>query len=62
MKIIGIKKSARKDENTAILINTIFETLNHAGIETELIQLVENRIEPCKACFAYGGQKTVFAE
>lgn len=28
MKIIGINGSARKDGNTAILINTIFETLN----------------------------------
>lgn len=56
MKIIGINGSARKDGNTAILIKTIFETLNRADIETELIQLAESKIEPCKACFACGGQ------
>lgn len=57
MNIIGISGSARKGGNTAILIHTIFETLSRAGIETELIELAESRIEPCKACFACGGKK-----
>lgn len=57
MKVIAINGSARKDGNTAILINTIFEELNKAGIETEMIQLAGKGIEPCKACFACGGQK-----
>lgn len=57
MKVIAINTSARKDGNTAILINTVFEELNKAGIETEMIQFAGNVIEPCKACFACGGQK-----
>lgn len=38
MQVIGINTSARKDGNTAILINKVFEQLNVAGIATELIQ------------------------
>lgn len=38
MKVLAINGSARKDGNTAILINMVFEELNKAGIETEMIQ------------------------
>lgn len=57
MKVLAINGSARKDGNTAILINAVFEELNIAGIETEMIQFSGNVIEPCKACWACGGQK-----
>lgn len=57
MKVIAINSSARKDGNTAILINTVFAELNKEGIETEMIQLSGKIIEPCKACFSCGGQK-----
>lgn len=57
MKVLAINSSARKDGNTAILINTVFEELNKEGIETEMIQLSGKIIEPCKACWACGGQK-----
>lgn len=50
MKVLAINSSARKDENTAILINRVFEELNKEGIETEMIQLAGQMIEPCKAC------------
>lgn len=56
MKVIAINGSARKDGNTAIIIEKIFEELNAAGIETEMIQFAGNIIEPCKACWACGGQ------
>lgn len=56
MKVIGISSSARKDGNTAILINKVFEELNREGIETELIQFSGLVIEPCKACWACGGK------
>lgn len=56
MKVLAINSSARKDGNTAILINTVLEELNKAEIETEMIQLAGNVIEPCKACWACGGQ------
>lgn len=57
MKVLAINGSAREDGNTAILIGTVFEELNKAGIETEMIQFAGNIIEPCKACWACGGQK-----
>lgn len=56
MKVLAINASARKDGNTAILIHTVFEELNKAGIETEMVQFAGNVIEPCKACWACGGQ------
>lgn len=57
MKVIGINGSARKDGNTAIIIRTVFEELNKAGIETELIQLAGEVVEPCKGCFACKGRE-----
>ncbi len=57
MKVLAINGSARKNGNTAILINAVFEELNKAGIETEMIQLSGKMIEPCKACWACGGRK-----
>ena len=63
MKVIGINGSARKDGNTAIIIRTIFEELNKNGIDTELIQLADMDIEPCRACFACKGKgNCVFRE
>lgn len=57
MKVLAINSSARKDGNTAFLINTVFEELNKEGIETEMIQLSGKIMEPCKACWACGGKK-----
>ena len=57
MKVLGINSSARKDGNTAILMEKVFEALNKEGIETEMIQLSGKIIEPCKACFACGGKR-----
>ncbi len=57
MKVLGINGSARKDGNTAIIMNKVFEELNKQGIETELVQFAGQIIEPCKACFACGNQK-----
>ncbi len=56
MKVLGINGSARRDGNTAIMINTAFEPLNATSIETELVQLGGDIIQPCKACWACGGQ------
>lgn len=57
MKVLAINSSARKDGNTAILINRVFKELSKEGIETEMIQLAGQVIEPCKACWACGGQQ-----
>ncbi len=51
MKVIGINGSARKDGNTAILINTVFKELEAEGIETELIQLSGTNLKGCMACY-----------
>lgn len=57
MKVLAINSSARKDGNTAILINRVFEELKKEGIETEMVQLSGTVIEPCKACWACGGEE-----
>lgn len=62
MRVLGINGSARKDGNTAILMNTVFEELNKSGIETELVQLSGMVIEPCKACWRVGGKPIVSIE
>lgn len=56
MKVLGINGSARRDGNTAIMINKAFEELNASGVETELVQLGGGVIQPCKACWACGGK------
>ena len=57
MKVIGINGSARKDGNTAIIMNIVFDELNKQGIETELVQLSDKIIAPCKGCFACKGKQ-----
>lgn len=56
MKVLAINSSARKDGNTAILLERVLKELRKEGIETELIQLAGQIIEPCKACWGCGGQ------
>jgi multimeric flavodoxin WrbA len=51
MKVIAINGSARKDGNTAILINYVLAEVARDGIETELIQLAGKKIRGCIACF-----------
>lgn len=60
MKVIGINGSSRRDGNTFILLNIVFNELNQYGIETEIIQLADHVIEPCKACFNCHDKKCVF--
>lgn len=63
MKVIGINGSTRKDGNTALIIGKVFDELNKEGIETELIQLVDYEIKPCRGCFACKGRgNCVFAD
>lgn len=50
MKVVAINGSARKDGNTAILINKALAALEAEGIETELIQLSGKNIRGCTAC------------
>jgi len=51
MKVVAINGSARKDGNTAILINYVLAELEAQSIETELVQLAGKKIRGCTACF-----------
>lgn len=56
MKVIGINGSARKNGNTAILIEAVFEELKKEDINTELIQLFNKEIRSCTGCFSCKGK------
>jgi len=49
--VIAFNGSARKNGNTAILINQVFGELEKQGIETEMIQLSGQQIRGCTACY-----------
>jgi len=51
VKVIAFNGSARKDGNTAALINLLFGELQKEGIETELYQLAGKKIRGCMACY-----------
>ena len=50
MKVVAFNGSARKNGNTAILINYVLRELENEGIETELVQLSGKKIRGCIAC------------
>ena len=50
MKVVAFSGSARKDGNTAILVNTVFRELKKEKIRTELVQLAGKKIRGCTAC------------
>ena len=50
MKVVAFNGSARKDGNTAILVNTVFKELKKEKIGTELVQLAGKKIRGCTAC------------
>lgn len=50
MKVVAFNGSARRDGNTAILVKTLFEELEKAGIRTELVQLAGKKVHGCTAC------------
>ena len=51
MKVLAINGSARKDGNTAILLNKVLAELVSEGIETDLMQLAGQPIQGCVGCF-----------
>ncbi len=50
MEVVAFNGSARKNGNTAILVNRVFQELQKQGIETELVQLSGEKIRGCIAC------------
>jgi multimeric flavodoxin WrbA len=51
MKVVAFSGSARKNGNTAILVNHVFRELENEGIKTELFQLAGKKIPGCIACY-----------
>ncbi|MHC4111610.1 MAG: flavodoxin family protein [Planctomycetota bacterium] len=51
MKVIAFNGSARKDGNTAVLVNQVFSELEKQDIETEMIQFSGQKIRGCIACY-----------
>ncbi len=51
MKVVAFNGSARKDGNTSMLINYVFEELEKEGIETEQVQLAGEHPHGCIACY-----------
>jgi multimeric flavodoxin WrbA len=50
MKAVAVNGSARKDGNTAILLRTVLQELEKAGIAGELIQLAGRKLGGCLGC------------
>ena len=57
MKVIAINGSARKNGNTSILIEKVFEPLREKGVECEQVQLAGHEIRGCKACYKCSSKK-----
>ncbi len=51
MKVVAFNGSARKDGNTAVLLNAVLDELKNEGIGTELIQLGGKALQGCIACY-----------
>jgi len=51
MKVLAINGSARKDGNTAMLVNMALEEIKARGIETEMVQLAGADVRGCIACY-----------
>ena len=51
MKVVAFCGSARKNGNTAKMLETVLEPLATEGVDTELILLAGQKISGCKACF-----------
>jgi multimeric flavodoxin WrbA len=50
MKVVAFNGSARKDGNTAIMLNRALKALQEEGIEIELVQFAGEKIQGCTAC------------
>lgn len=50
MNVIAVNGSARKNGNTAALINIVFEELQKEGIGTEMIQMGGSAVRGCLGC------------
>jgi multimeric flavodoxin WrbA len=51
VRVVAFNGSARKDGNTAILLNLVLDEMKKEGIGTELVQLAGKPIQGCIACY-----------
>jgi len=51
VKVVAFNGSARKDGNTTLMIQTVFDELHKQDIETELVQLAGEHPHGCIACY-----------
>jgi multimeric flavodoxin WrbA len=51
MRAVAFNGSARKDGNTAILLDAVLKELKREGIETEMVQLSGTSLQGCIACY-----------
>lgn len=51
MKVIAFNGSARKEGNTALLLNTVLKELEAEGLGTEIYHLAGKPIQGCIACY-----------
>lgn len=57
MNIVAFNGSARLDGNTAILLRTVLSELEREGAKTEMIQLANEHLQGCGACYRCFKQK-----
>ncbi len=65
MKVVAFNGSARKDGNTAVLLNRVLKVLEVEGLKTELVQLAGEKIggcTACRACFETKNERCVLAD
>lgn len=57
MKVVAFNGSARKEGNTALMIQTVLQELEKESIETEVVNLAGREIGGCIACMKCWKQK-----
>lgn len=50
MKVLAINGSHRKGKNTAEMLRLVLEEASAAGAATELLEITDYRITPCRSC------------
>ncbi len=57
MKVLAICGSARNNGNTELLLESVCGELEKEGIETEIVSLATQVLQPCRACWACAGEE-----
>ena len=57
MKVIALNGSPRLNGNTKRSLQIVLDELAAEGIETEIVNIAEEHIEPCHACGTCGRNK-----